>query len=1064
MKEKVFEIKHFGKKPAFASFLPGISGIRGIPVWCYYVNRGQGVVSFGVQDKDHAIMEFYPAHQAYQNAARTGFRTFVKKDARVMELFTDVDSDNSMYIHRNGLELSQELSGEGIRAGIRYFILPGERLGALVRKVEIRNISKEPMELEILDGMPALIPYGIDNESLKTMGQLMKAWMEVEYLDSRVPFFKARASTADSTVVTLVEGGNFSMGILPDGTRLKPIADPRLVFDYDTALQRPEGFIRHSLEELYETEQEVKNQYPCSFYGSSRQLEPGEGFIYYQLIGQADNRGKLDAFLKKEWNGRVLEEKWQLAEALTESLCQDVFTHTALPDFDEYCAYTYMDNVLRGGYPIQLGGNKTFYIYSRKHGDLEREYNYFRLLPEYYTQGNGNYRDVNQNRRCDVFFHPEVERDTIRRFYGLIQLDGYNPLGIEKITYYVPEEELAEIFSPEGKACDRVPEWAAFLKQPFTPGECAMRLEALCLPQEEQERLFDRILSAARENVGGSFLEGYWSDHFTYNLDLVESYLEIYPEKERELYFEERFPSFAAQARVNPRRKRYVETADGLRQHNALTEEESSTSGFVTVEKEGCREIWYMSLLEKLLLLDAVKFATLDAWGMGVEMEAGKPGWYDALNGMPALFGSAVTETCELERMLRETLRVLKRYGGSVPVMQELSELLEQAGCILKEEKPVQQNPADQPGQLLTYWNRINDAKESYREKVYQGITGKRRSWRAEELIGLLEEMLSMVQAGIRRAQLVSGDISPAYFAYTVPSWHKTEDGIEPEAFVPVVIPSFLEGAVRLMKTDRSGGERKEIYTRLKEGALYDKELHMYKVNASLEKASFEIGRARAFTPGWLENESIWLHMEYKYLLELLKASMYEEFWEDFKEAAVPFLDPAVYGRSIYENVSFIASSANPNASCHGRGFVARLSGSTVEFLQMWKLLFFGSRLFTEENGELRLTFSPFLPKELIGPDGIVEAAFLGSTRVVYHTRGEGSFVPGEYICLVQRIEWKDGRQENAVSQEAQKEVKEAQTAVEAAGIELTGRTAAAIRNKEAAVIHILLKKYIMEE
>ena len=63
-----YTIENYGQKSPFASFLPGISGVKGIPIWCFYVNRGQGVVSFGVEDKDHAIMEFYPAHQAYQLA------------------------------------------------------------------------------------------------------------------------------------------------------------------------------------------------------------------------------------------------------------------------------------------------------------------------------------------------------------------------------------------------------------------------------------------------------------------------------------------------------------------------------------------------------------------------------------------------------------------------------------------------------------------------------------------------------------------------------------------------------------------------------------------------------------------------------------------------------------------------------------------------------------------------------------------------------------------------------------------------------------------------------------
>ena len=35
---------------------------------------------------------------------------------------------------------------------------------------------------------------------------------------------------------------------------------------------------------------------------------------------------------------------------------------------------------------MRLGSNKIFYVYSRKHGDLERDYNYFSMLPEFYSQ------------------------------------------------------------------------------------------------------------------------------------------------------------------------------------------------------------------------------------------------------------------------------------------------------------------------------------------------------------------------------------------------------------------------------------------------------------------------------------------------------------------------------------------------------------------------------------------------------------------------------------------------------------------------------------------------------
>lgn len=63
MEEMKTVIEDYARKPVFASFLPGIAGLKGIPVWCLYVNRGQGIASFGTEDKDHSIMEFSPAHR-----------------------------------------------------------------------------------------------------------------------------------------------------------------------------------------------------------------------------------------------------------------------------------------------------------------------------------------------------------------------------------------------------------------------------------------------------------------------------------------------------------------------------------------------------------------------------------------------------------------------------------------------------------------------------------------------------------------------------------------------------------------------------------------------------------------------------------------------------------------------------------------------------------------------------------------------------------------------------------------------------------------------------------------
>lgn len=1004
--EQKFIMKDYGRKSTFASFLPGIAGIHGIPIWCYYVNRGQGVVSFGVDNKDGAIMEFYPAHVAYQNVKRTGFRTFLRKNGNYMECFSQEKLEQEMEIGMNSLSIQEKNEAEKLLTKVEYFVLPGEKVGALVRKVAVTNLEDKEAELEILDGMPALIPYGVSVDNLKNMTQTAKAWMQVEDVEENMPYFRVRASIEDSAVVRAIERGNFSFGCLEDGTLLKPVVDTEAVFAYDCSLQTAVCFAEGGLDEVYSVKQITTNLVPCSFYGVRKTLAPGETVTFYEVIGQVEKKAYLKQFLKDKKDGVYFEEKREEAESLIEELCRGIVTRTASESFDIYCQYSYMDNVLRGGYPISLGNNKLYYIYSRKHGDLERDYNYFSMLPEFFSQGNGSFRDVNQNRRCDTFFAPFVGQENLKEFYGLIQLDGYNPLAVEKITYRLDKEKARGLFQELGKEAAK--ELTTFVESPFTPGALWAKLDDVL--GEWKESLFYQIIDFADSMVNGSFGEGYWSDHWTYNLDLIEDYLEINPEKEKEMLYEEDYTYFLSQININHREKRYEETEKGLRQYHALDEAgRRNTAEKLVREHFGEGEIVRVTLLEKLLLLCAVKFATLDAYGMGIEMEGGKPGWYDALNGLPALFGSSMAETYELARLLHYTISVLEKYPGDAAVTEELGSFMDELLLIAEQEK----ENLMKDGEVLSFWNRINDAKESYRDKTFAGISGGKKTYRTEELAAVLKEWEEIVGRGIEKACAFGEGICPTYFAYEVPEYEKTKEGIRPLRFVVKCIPAFLEGPVRYFKLDLPQGTRRELYEKVKNSDLYDRKLSMYKVNASLEHASYELGRARAFTPGWLENESIWLHMEYKYLLELLRHGMYQEFFDDFHKAGVPFLDPETYGRSIYENSSFIASSKNPNAKIHGKGFVARLSGSTIEFISMWKMMMFGKNVFDLRDGELVFTPRPAIPAYLIPEDKVVGTTLLGEIAVEYRMEDQRDYIPGTYTIKEMNFIYKNKNEVN---------------------------------------------------
>ena len=63
---KPFVLEDFDLKKPFSSFLPGLAGVNGIPLWTYYANRGQGVTSVGSKDKNGAIIEFNPACISYE--------------------------------------------------------------------------------------------------------------------------------------------------------------------------------------------------------------------------------------------------------------------------------------------------------------------------------------------------------------------------------------------------------------------------------------------------------------------------------------------------------------------------------------------------------------------------------------------------------------------------------------------------------------------------------------------------------------------------------------------------------------------------------------------------------------------------------------------------------------------------------------------------------------------------------------------------------------------------------------------------------------------------------------
>ena len=989
-----FCIENFDAGPPFSSFLPGIAGPQGVPLWCLYVNRGQAIVSFGSHNKDNAIIEFLPANWAYQLVGIQGFRTFCLLAGDFYEPFSTVGREpngdvKTLRIYPDRLELTATNPARGLHCEVSYFSPPARPVGALVRQVRLTNIGTERQHLALLDGLPLILPAGVADETLKGCRHIAAAYAYVQRLACDASYFATKVAVHDEAEVADVTRGNFYAAWQVENGRLQPIqplVDPDVVFGPGQSLVTPGRFI--TVPEIDRDQQIWENRLACALVPLTAELEPGEAVELVGLIGAAPSPEVADRFVRSFGTYADFERAREDSKRTVAGVTAPATTVSSQPALDAYARNNFLDNVLRGGVPVALparSGPTLLHVYTRRHGDLERDYNYFVLPPHPLSSGAGNYRDICQNRRYDVHFYPAVADRELRMFLALIQADGYNPLNIAG-DHWLADDARATDCLPREADSKQHREFHRLVSRPFQPGAVLDWLERHALDVGDRDAWLHRLLGQCRrELVASDHTGGYWIDHWCYLVDLLEALASVYPDLLAEmLTTRPDIGWFDDGAFVQPRLAKYQHRPAGLRQLGAITERKPRTPPLPPVTP-----------LAKLTALIAIKAVSFDASCRGIEMEAGRPSWDDALNGLPSLFGSSMCETLALGRLaqwLRDNLDAPPAVILPAPVANMVAAAIDHLAA----------REYDWPAECAT--------REAYRETVASGSDTAQATVSAAQVARLLELVTQRVDQAATRGTDPATGLLHTYFQNTPASIPANPGQAVPDVSEP--LPLFLEGQVHRLRWRPNPAAARRVYTAVRNSDLFDPTLAMYKINAPLAACSKEIGRARTFTPGWFENESVWLHMSYKYLLELLRTGLYDEFFHDATTMLVPFMDPANYGRSILENSSFIGSTANPDPATHGRGFIARLSGSTAEFVHMWLLMTVGPRPFRlDATGALTFALEPVLPGDWFTTEatpvtwaGVPQAipadafgcALLGHTLLVYHNDARrNTFAPG---------------------------------------------------------------------
>ncbi|MGD9014923.1 MAG: hypothetical protein PVI33_02720, partial [Candidatus Omnitrophota bacterium] len=841
-----FVIQNYNLAKPFANFFPGIAGKYGIPMWVFYVNRGQCIASFGIKDKDHALMEFFPANQAWQITPYRGFRSFIKISSNKKHAFYEPfyngyttwshSCRNSMVITPFDLTLKEINLSLGLDLQINYFPIPSDCFAALARIVKIKNISRAKMRIQVLDGLPLIIPLGISNRILKQLGRTAEAWTRVKFIGNSAAFYKLDVDPADRPEVKYIQKGNFYVSFTRPIIDPWPIFGPRLNLDYPYSFLKQKNF-------KYPKNQTNESKLPSGMGLAEFELKPDEQKCLSSLFGNIHDAQLLHSRLPEIKTQRYLKLKREQNKNIISQLQDNITTQSSSTRFNFYCRQTYLDNTIRGGYPIVFKSKQdkkqVFYLYLRKHGDLERDYNNFQIQPRYFSQGNGNFRDIVQNRRSDTWFNPDIEAANLITFFNLIQTDGFNPLVVKGIQFHLKNKRdfkkiCLRLFN--AKDLDKL---LSFLDNPFTPGSVIFFIEEnnLCLKISRDE--FLNILmtnslieeDAQHKQADDHGAGGFWIDHWTYCLDLLENYLELYPERLNKILFKiNRFKFYDNLYVVRPRKEKYVVYENKIRQLDSIKldnhklkmqAQRPSQVHWLRTDK-GCGKIYQTTLIEKLICIMVNKLASLDPFGCGIEMEANKPNWYDALNGLPALFGSSICETMELKRLICFIIdKLAQTKENSFLIFGELFDFMASLRKLLNAHNNISLNKDKAIDHNLIFWDKSCFLKEAYRNKTRAGINGRQRHLNKQALLDFLNQALKKVNTGIRKAFDRKNNLYCAYFINQVNDY-KVRDGIiYPRQFRQIKLPLFLEAQVHALKIIEDKGSAQRLYQAIKKSQLH---------------------------------------------------------------------------------------------------------------------------------------------------------------------------------------------------------------------------------------------------
>lgn len=813
--------------------------------WLFVSSNGG--ISAGRKNAEFALFPYYTDDKIIDTAEVTGSKTIIRinKDGTpiIWEPFS-VRSEAGFKISRNLYQnrFANKVIFEEINhdLGLRFqYEWNSTNIYGFAKRSRLLNMRNELAELEVLDGLQNIMPYGVPADLQTRTSNLADAYKRSELVaGTGLGIFALSAIIVDKAEPSEALKANVSWSAGLD----LPVY---LLSTLQLQHFRNGGAVAQ--------EDDVKGEKGAYFVVSPVSLEPGEEREWMIVSNVNLNHSavvQLNELIKSDKNvyKSVLDDVELGSDRLKRLIAAaDGFQYTADDLKDARHFSNVLFNVMRGGifdknyqvekkdfssylekankrvsqnaavYLSQLGaeysvfelihitrqsGDNDFirlateYLplkFSRRHGDPSRPWNQFSINTVSDIDGSkildyeGNWRDIFQNWEALVHSFPGFIEGMIYKFLNASTFDGYNPYRVTKGGF----------------------DWETI--EPDNPW---------------------------------SYI-GYWGDHqVIYLLKFLEFAEQHQPGAIQSLLDRDCF----VYANVPYRIRSYEDIVNNPKEtidfdhHNEKRIQERikliGADGALLTSSNG--EIYHVNFLEKILATLLSKLSNFVPGG-GIWMNTQRPEWNDANNALVGNGLSMVT-LYYLRRFLKFLQPVLQSASGkNIAVSLELHAFFTSLAKIFSQHSAVLFTDISD-----TIRRRITDALgiagSNYRNRIYtHGYSGEKKLVAIDELSSFLNTSLQFLEHSIkanRRADKL-------YHAYNLLSFEK--DGLKVSH-----LSEMLEGQVAVLSSGFiTAAESLELLDALRKSALYredqgsfilypNKQLHGFLERNNIPATSFE--------------------------------------------------------------------------------------------------------------------------------------------------------------------------------------------------------------------------------